>query len=104
MTEKEAQHEIVRVVTLSAASVTILAVAGLGAGIAQASSTHAQAPASSSDHHGDDETPYGIAEVHVDRHDGNGPVTWATYSTTLGSPVGDTTSGPARPARASTTP
>lgn len=35
--------------------------------------------------------PYGIGEVMVDR--GSGALPWAVYSTTLGSPVGDTTSG-----------
>lgn len=35
--------------------------------------------------------PYGIGEVLVDRGKGASP--WATYSTTLGSPVGDTTGG-----------
>ena len=35
--------------------------------------------------------PYGIGEVLVDR--GSGAAPWAVYSTTLGSPVGDTASG-----------
>lgn len=35
--------------------------------------------------------PYGIARVQVDR--GSGAATWATYSTTIGSPVGDTAGG-----------
>lgn len=35
--------------------------------------------------------PYGIGQVLVDR--GSGAAAWATYSTTLGSPVGDTESG-----------
>jgi hypothetical protein len=35
--------------------------------------------------------PYGIGQVLVDR--GTGATPWATYSTTLGSPVGDTESG-----------
>lgn len=35
--------------------------------------------------------PYGIGEVLVNT--GTGAVPWASYSTTLGSPVGDTTSG-----------
>ena len=35
--------------------------------------------------------PYGIARVQVDR--GSGAATWATYSTTIGSPVGDTSGG-----------
>jgi hypothetical protein len=35
--------------------------------------------------------PYGIGQVLVDR--GSGATVWATYSTTLGSPVGDTESG-----------
>jgi hypothetical protein len=35
--------------------------------------------------------PYGIGEVLVDRGKGASP--WAAYSTTLGSPVGDTTGG-----------
>jgi len=35
--------------------------------------------------------PYGIGQVLVDR--GAGATPWATYSTTLGSPVGDTESG-----------
>jgi hypothetical protein len=35
--------------------------------------------------------PYGIGQVLVDR--GSGATPWATYSTTLGSPVGDTESG-----------
>jgi hypothetical protein len=34
---------------------------------------------------------YGVANVRVDR--GSGPGIWATYSTTLGSPVGDSTGG-----------
>lgn len=34
---------------------------------------------------------YGIAQVIIDR--GSGPVPWAVYSTTLGSPVGDDTGG-----------
>ena len=35
--------------------------------------------------------PYGIGEVLIDR--GSGPAVWQTLSTTLGSPVGDTTGG-----------
>src|SRR5262249_9856658 len=34
---------------------------------------------------------YGVANVRVDR--GSGAAVWATYSTTVGSPVGDTTGG-----------
>ena len=37
--------------------------------------------------------PYGIGEVQVDRNGTGKPSTWAVYSTTLGSPVGDTASG-----------
>lgn len=43
-------------------------------------------------HGTDDETDYGVATVNVSR--GAAPATaWATYSTALGSPVGDTTGG-----------
>jgi hypothetical protein len=43
-------------------------------------------------HKGDDGAEYGVATVNVSR--GPNPATaWATYSTRLGSPVGDTTGG-----------
>jgi hypothetical protein len=84
-----------RALTLSAASVTILAAAGYGASIAQAASTHAQGPAGQGGNQDKNSraVKYGIGEVLVDRGDGAGAVVWATYSTSLGSPVGDTASG-----------
>jgi hypothetical protein len=84
-----------RMVTLGAVSITILAAAGYGASIAQAASTHTQAPAGQAGNQDKDShaAKYGIGEVLVDRGDGAGAVIWATYSTALGSPVGDTASG-----------
>src|ERR1700722_4802656 len=52
-------------------------------------------PAGQQGHAGEDAQalPYGIAEVQVDRNGSGKPSTWGVYSTTLGSPVGDTASG-----------
>jgi hypothetical protein len=47
-------------------------------------------------HHGgkdDSGTEYGVATVNVSRGSVNPATAWATYSTPLGSPVGDTTGG-----------